>query len=66
MSSSLTLVAIGRFNLIAHLLEEERMGIGKELDLPFLELDVILDATVNFSEDCKIGQGGFGCVYMVG
>jgi hypothetical protein len=42
------------------------MGSGKDLDLPFLELDVILDATDNFAEDCKIGQGGFGSVYMVG
>jgi hypothetical protein len=46
--------------------EEDRMGSGKDLDLPFLELDVILDATDNFAEDCKIGQGGFGSVYMVG
>jgi hypothetical protein len=47
-------------------LEEDQMGNDKDFDLPFLDLDVILDATDNFSADCKIGQGGFGSVYMVG
>ncbi|KAM0838657.1 hypothetical protein ACQ4PT_060824 [Festuca glaucescens] len=45
-------------------LEEGQMGSDKDLDLPFLDLEVILDATDNFAADCKIGQGGFGSVYM--
>ncbi|KAI5007383.1 receptor-like serine/threonine-protein kinase SD1-8 [Hordeum vulgare subsp. vulgare] len=45
-------------------LEESRMGSEKDLDLPFYDLEVILTATDDFSPDCKIGQGGFGSVYM--
>jgi hypothetical protein len=29
------------------------------------DFDQIADATGNFSDDCKLGQGGFGAVYMV-
>uniref|UniRef100_A0ACD5WHV5 Uncharacterized protein n=2 Tax=Avena sativa TaxID=4498 RepID=A0ACD5WHV5_AVESA len=45
-------------------LEEDQMGSGKDLDLPLFDLDVILAATDNFAEESKIGQGGFGSVYM--
>ncbi|KAK4759198.1 hypothetical protein SAY87_022329 [Trapa incisa] len=34
-----------------------------ELDLPLFHLNSIAQATNNFSDENKIGQGGFGCVY---
>ena len=40
------------------------MGSEKDLDLPFFDLEAILTATDDFDPDSKIGQGGFGSVYM--
>lgn len=37
----------------------------KDLDVPFYEFRSVLQATENFSESNKIGQGGFGHVYKV-
>ncbi|XP_062087401.1 receptor-like serine/threonine-protein kinase SD1-8 [Humulus lupulus] len=34
-----------------------------ELELPLLDYTTIAVATNNFSDDNKLGQGGFGCVY---
>ncbi|KAI5007384.1 hypothetical protein ZWY2020_050829 [Hordeum vulgare] len=45
-------------------LNGSRMSSEKDLELPFFDLEVILAATDNFSADSKIGQGGFGPVYM--
>uniref|UniRef100_A0A6N2KLI9 non-specific serine/threonine protein kinase n=1 Tax=Salix viminalis TaxID=40686 RepID=A0A6N2KLI9_SALVM len=39
--------------------EEDKKGI----DVPFFDLDSILDATDYFSEENKLGRGGFGPVY---
>jgi hypothetical protein len=47
------------------LMNESRMSSEKDLELPLFDLEVILAATDNFSADRKIGQGGFGPVYMV-
>lgn len=47
-------------------LDGNRMSTENDLDLPLFDLEVIMAATDNFSEDSKIGQGGFGPVYMVG
>ncbi|WRX27251.1 Serine-threonine/tyrosine-protein kinase [Theobroma cacao] len=35
-----------------------------ELELPLFDFDTIATATDNFSDEKKLGQGGFGCVYM--
>ncbi|KQK10096.1 receptor-like serine/threonine-protein kinase SD1-8 [Brachypodium distachyon] len=45
-------------------LDGNRMSTENDLDLPLFDLEVIMAATDNFSEDSKIGQGGFGPVYM--
>jgi hypothetical protein len=36
-----------------------------DMDLPLLNLSKIIIATDNFSEKNKIGEGGFGPVYLV-
>jgi hypothetical protein len=40
-------------------------GNHQDLDLPSFDVATILAATDSFSIDNKIGQGGFGPVYMV-
>lgn len=37
----------------------------KDLDVPFYEFKSVLQATENFSDSNKLGQGGFGHVYKV-
>lgn len=41
--------------------EEDEKGI----DVPFFDLQSILEATDNFSDANKLGQGGYGPVYKV-
>lgn len=36
-----------------------------ELELPFFDFNTITMATNNFSQENKLGQGGFGIVYKV-
>lgn len=37
----------------------------KDIDVSFIDLEVILEATGNFSDENKLGRGGFGPVYKV-
>ncbi|KAK3420154.1 hypothetical protein EUGRSUZ_G00951 [Eucalyptus grandis] len=39
------------------------MNHGEDLDLPMFDVTTIVNATNNFSEDNKLGEGGFGAVY---
>ena len=41
------------------------MSQREELELPLFELATIVNATDNFSEENKLGAGGFGPVYKV-
>lgn len=36
-----------------------------ELDFPLFDYRTMAVATNNFSDENKLGQGGFGCVYKV-
>ena len=49
------LIDAGEFN------EENEKGI----DVPFYDLESILVATDNFSNENKLGQGGYGLVFKV-
>ena len=49
------LIDLGEFK------EEDEKGI----DLPFYDLESIRVATNNFSNENKLGQGGYGPVYKV-
>ena len=42
-----------------------RESRGNELELPLFDIHTIRTATNNFSEDNKLGEGGFGPVYKV-
>jgi hypothetical protein len=49
-------------------LDEDRKSAAADKDvdqLPLFDLEAILDATDNFAEHNKIGEGGFGPVYKV-
>lgn len=37
----------------------------EDAELPFLDLEAISEATCGFSDENKLGQGGFGPVYKV-
>lgn len=36
-----------------------------DLELPLFDVNSVSAATNNFSDENKLGQGGFGCVYKV-
>jgi len=38
---------------------------NQDFELPFFDLALIFNATNGFSEDNKLGEGGFGPVYKV-
>jgi hypothetical protein len=46
--------------------DENKMICSEDdLDLPLFDLAVILAATDNFAAESKLGEGGFGPVYLV-
>ncbi|TVU34884.1 hypothetical protein EJB05_16739, partial [Eragrostis curvula] len=45
-------------------LDQDGTCTEQDVDLPLFDLEVILVATDNFAAHSKIGQGGFGPVYM--
>jgi hypothetical protein len=46
-------------------LSENKMSGEDDLDLPLFDLAVILASTDNFAAESKLGEGGFGPVYLV-
>lgn len=46
-------------------LHDGQQGGSQDCDLPSFDVETIQAATGNFSAHSKIGQGGFGPVYMV-
>ncbi|XP_020091493.1 receptor-like serine/threonine-protein kinase SD1-8 isoform X2 [Ananas comosus] len=54
---------VGKDSTQDHSLEDET-STHEDLDLPTFDLGVILDATDSFALANKIGEGGFGPVYM--
>jgi len=45
--------------------EEELVWDGKNSEFSVFDFEQVLEATDNFSEENKLGQGGFGAVYKV-
>jgi len=46
-------------------LAEKKDEDEQDFELPFFNLSTIIDATNDFSNDNKLGEGGFGPVYKV-
>ncbi|XP_076957115.1 G-type lectin S-receptor-like serine/threonine-protein kinase At4g03230, partial [Bidens hawaiensis] len=49
-------------NELLHL-NHSKENDGEGLDVPYFELESIIDATNDFSEENRLGEGGFGPVY---
>ncbi|KAG6519060.1 hypothetical protein ZIOFF_022549 [Zingiber officinale] len=45
--------------------DEASQATGEDFDLPLFDLSTIAEATANFSVGNKLGEGGFGPVYMM-
>jgi hypothetical protein len=45
--------------------EEQLVWQGKNSEFTVFDFQHLLEATDNFSEENKLGQGGFGSVYKV-
>ncbi|OMO64993.1 S-locus glycoprotein [Corchorus olitorius] len=50
--------------LIAFVKEYSSESKSEELELPLFDFETLAAATDNFSDENKLGQGGFGSVYM--
>jgi hypothetical protein len=48
-----------------HFQGEELVWDGKNSEFSVFDLEQVLEATDHFSEENKLGQGGFGAVYKV-
>jgi hypothetical protein len=46
-------------------LDQNKMSGEDDIDLPLLDLAVILASTDSFAAESKLGEGGFGPVYLV-
>ncbi|KAI0505019.1 hypothetical protein KFK09_015976 [Dendrobium nobile] len=44
-------------------MENDEVASDKDIDLPLFDFETIADATNNFSDENKLGEGGFGSVY---
>ncbi|KAH0459636.1 hypothetical protein IEQ34_012450 [Dendrobium chrysotoxum] len=49
--------------LIGNHKKNDEMASDNDIDLPFYDFETIVKATNNFSEENKLGEGGFGLVY---
>lgn len=47
------------------MVESNEENVKEDLELPLVDLAVIFKATDGFSINNKLGEGGFGAVYMV-
>ena len=45
--------------------ECDNVGGKEDIELPIFDLTAIANATDNFSNNKKLGEGGFGSVYKV-
>jgi len=53
------------FLLVGQIFGFSHQSRSEDLDLPMFDLTTLVNATGNFSEDNKLGEGGFGAVYKV-
>jgi hypothetical protein len=59
-------VAARVYNFVPFQWQQEYFKVIKEdMDLPMVDLSIIVKATDNFSSENKLGEGGFGPVYKV-
>jgi len=47
------------------MVENNEENVKEDLELPLVDLAAIVKATDGFSINNKLGEGGFGAVYMV-
>jgi len=52
-------------NLEINTLTEEKDEDQQDFELPFFNISTMISATNNFSDNNKLGEGGFGPVYKV-
>lgn len=67
LAVSLSLMALILLGLVLLLYKwkKNKLKLKEEFELPLFQLSTITRATNNFSDNNKIGEGGFGPVYKV-